>query len=131
MSIQDEEFNMTLYINGQDQTGKKAEVLTKTGNYVVTIEDLGKSLRMDSSSDYGFTLPSVGATEDGSRITFNKSGSGRVTITAADSDLIADSAAGGTIYNASAETDANISLEYVHGIVTWIIRGAKGSWTTT
>ena len=108
-------------------------VATKTDNYTVTTDDLGKSLRMNNgSSDYTFTLPSVGAGEDGGRITFTKLGSGTVTIDAADSDIISNSGAGDTIYAGRlGETFANVTLEYVHSTTQWIIVGAHGTWVST
>jgi hypothetical protein len=108
-------------------------VATKTDNYTVTTDDLGKSLRMNNgSSDYTFTLPSVGAGEDGGRITFTKLGSGTVTIDAADSDIISNSGAGDTIYaEKAAETFANVTLEYIHSTTQWIIVGAHGTWVST
>jgi len=105
---------------------------TKTATYAVTTADLGKSIRMNSGGTVTFTLPSVGAAEDGALLRFVKCAVGRLNLVAADSDKIADSGAGGTIYNdVAAQTYADISLEYVHLIVTWIIPGAHGTWTTT
>jgi hypothetical protein len=123
---------MTIYYNGQDQTKAKAVVATKTTDYTITTSDFGKTLRMNSGSDKTFTLPSVSAVDDGARLTVVKLGAGKVTIQAADSDIIADSTAGGTIYNnTAAQIYADVNLEYVDATVTWVIRGAHGSWTTT
>jgi len=108
---------------------KGPDVETKTDDYNVTTADFGKSLRMNSALDKAFTMCSVGANEDGARITFVKLGAGRVTINAADVDYIQDSSAGGTIYS---ETDnATITLEYAHGTIKWVIISAVGIWTTT
>jgi len=123
---------MPIFINGQDMTFGKADVLSKTGNYVITTADFGSTLRMNSGSTQIFTLPSVGSAEDGARLTIVKLGAGQVTIQAADSDLIGESSAGGTLYNSVAgEIYATVSLEYVHGSVKWVVRGAHGTWTTT
>ena len=122
---------MTIYINGLDKTLAQPVVVTKTSDYTITTADFGKTLRMNSASAYTFTLPSVGSTEDGSRLCISKLGAGKVTIQAADSDLIGNSSAGGTLYNNTAELYAVVNLEYIHAIVTWVIRGAHGSWTTT
>jgi hypothetical protein len=105
------------------------DVATKTDNYNVTTDDFGKSLRMNSVADKAFTLCSVGANEDGVRITFVKQGTGKVTINAADVDYIHDSSATGTIYSTS--DYATITLEYVHGMIRWVIISAVGAWTTT
>lgn len=109
----------------------RSEVINVTGNLVVTSNHYGKTLRMNSASDYTFTLPSVDLSSDGAHVTFMKEGAGKVTIQAADSDLIADSSAGGTIYDdVAAELYATITLEYVHAIVTWVVVGAHGTWVT-
>jgi len=123
---------MTIYINGRSQLGAKVDVVTKTDSYTITTSDFGKTLRMNSADDKIFTLPSVGAVDDGARLTVVKLGAGKVTIQAADSDIIADGTAGGTLYNnTAAQIYADVSLEYVHQSVTWIIRGAHGAWTST
>lgn len=104
---------------------------TKTDTYSITTGDFGKSLRMNSASDKIFNLPSVGATEDGARITLIKIGAGKVTIQAADADLIHSGTAGGTMYNdIPAETYARIELEYCHATLTWNVL-ASGTWATT
>jgi len=102
---------------------------TKTDSYVVTTSDFGKSLRMNSASDKNFTLPSVGTTEDGARLTFIKQGAGKMTATAVDTDYIHDSSATGTIYTIS--NYATITLEYVHGMTRWVIISATGTFVTT
>jgi len=112
--------------------GYYQSVENKTDNYTVQAADLGKTLRMNSADDKTFTLCSVGASEDGARLTFVKLGAGKVTIDAADSDIISDSGAGDTIYNdVAAETYATITIEYVHGSTKWVVIGAHGTWTTT
>lgn len=112
--------------------GLKVFVSNKTDTYNITLADFGKSLRMNSANDKTFNLPSVGASEDGARVTIEKLAAGKVTIDAADSDKIADSGAGQTIYNdIAAEIYANITLEYIHSVVTWVIIGGHGTWVTT
>jgi len=103
--------------------------VTKTDDYTVTTSDFGKSLRMNSADDKTFTLPSVGSSDDGARVTFIKQGSGKMTIDAADSDYIDDSTAGGTIYTTT--NYATITLEYVHGMTRWVIISGNGTFTTT
>jgi len=104
-------------------------VSTKTDSYVVTSADFGKSLRMNSADDKSFTLPSVGTTEDGARVTFIKQGAGKMTMIAVDTDYIDDSSATGTIYTIT--NYATITLEYVHGMTRWVIISAAGTFTTT
>jgi hypothetical protein len=104
---------------------------TKTDTYNVTTTDTGKTLVMNSANDKIFNLPSVDATNVGTFYTFVKIGAGKVTIDATDSDLIADSSAGGTIYDSqAAETYANITLQLVSA-TQWVITGFNGTWTTT
>ena len=87
---------------------------------------------MNSVSEKTFTLPSVGAEDDGFRITLSKISTGKLNIQTADSDKIAQSTAGGTIYNDDAtELYYNITLEYVNATLTWNILAAHGSWVTT
>jgi len=116
------------YFDGSLQA-YKMEVSTKTDDYVVTTADLGKSLRLNSAADKNFTLPSMASAEDGARLTFIKQGTGKMTITAVDSDTIDDSSAAGTIYTTTLY--ATITLEYVDGMTRWVIISANGTFTTT
>jgi len=84
---------------------------------------------MNSADDKSFTLPSVGTTEDGARVTFIKQGAGKMTMIAVDTDYIDDSSATGTIYTIT--NYATITLEYVHGMTRWVIISAAGTFTTT
>ena len=112
--------------------GRYHAVSSKTDTYTITLADLGKTLRMNSASDKIFNAPSVGASDDGARITIVKIGAGKVTFQCADADTVADSGAGGTIYNSqAAETYATLMLEYVHATTNWVIVSFDGTWTTT
>ncbi len=126
---------MSVFINGVEIYPSQyisQTISTKTDSYVITTADFGKSLRMNSASAKIFTLPSVDSTNDGARITIMKVGAGRVTIQTADSDKIHDSSAGGTMYcDAAAEIYANVTLEYVDAVVTWVVIGGSGTWITT
>ena len=104
-------------------------VSTKTDSHVVTSADFGKSLRMNSADDKSFTLPSVGTSEDGARVTFIKQGAGKMTMIAVDTDYIDDSSATGTIYTIT--NYATITLEYVHGMTRWLIISAAGTFTSS
>ena len=76
-------------------------------------------------------MPSVDATNIGLTYTFARINTGSVIVDAADSDLIADSTAGGTIYcNTAGQTYATISLRLITA-TQWAIVGAHGTWTTT
>ena len=121
----------TIQLSGSTQA-KEVPTLAKTEDYTVLTSDFGKSIRVTSTSTVTMTLPSVGSGENGALLRFVKCAAGQLTIDAADSDKIADSGAGDTIYNdVAAQTYATISLEYVHSIVTWVVTGAHGTWTTT
>lgn len=105
-------------------------VCPDTGDYSVLLSNFGKTLRFGSNSDRIINLPSVGSSNDGSKLTIIKtSGTGKLTIDAADTDYIDDSAAGGTIY--TTDLYASISLEYSHAETRWIIISATQTWTTT
>ena len=103
---------------------------TKTDSYVITLSDLGKSLRMNAATAKIFTFPSVAAAQDAARITLVKIGAGRLTLQMVDSDKIFDSSATGSMYNDTAETYATVELEYCDTTVTWNVRGASGTWVT-
>jgi len=100
-----------------------------TDSHVLLVSELNISHRMNSAADKIFTLPSVGASEDGSKVTLMKIGSGKLTVQAVDTDFISDSSATGTIYSTTAL--ASITLEYVHAITTWVVQSPAGIWTTT
>jgi len=102
----------------------------KTDSYVITADDLGKTLVMNSADDKTFSLPSVGADEDGSLIFISKISTGKVTIDAADTDYIHDSTAGSGIYNQNGQNYASITLRYNHSDTRWYIIDASGTWVT-
>ena len=103
----------------------------KTADYNVATTDLSKVLTMNHADAKTFSLPSVGSGDVGIGFTFVKLGAGKVTIDAADSDKIADSGAGDTIYNdQAAELFATITLQLVSE-TQWAIVGAMGTWITT
>lgn len=107
------------------------EILTKTDNYTIVSDDLCKSLRMNSVIAKTFTFPSVGASDDGMRITLIKIGAGRLTLQMVDTDKIHNSSATGTMYNEeAAETFARVDAEYCHTTTTWNVL-ASGTWITT
>jgi hypothetical protein len=104
---------------------------TKTDTYTVTVADRHKVLVMNSADAKVFNLPSVGASDVGLKYKFVKIGAGKVTIDAADSDKIADSGAGDTIYNDQAsEVYAMIELVLV-AETQWAICGMDGVWSVT
>ena len=107
-------------------------IITKTDNYTLTSNELGKTVRMNSTLDKTFTFPSVGSGDDGARLTLQKIGAGRVTLQMVDIDKVYDSSATGTMYcDATVETYGTVTLEYCHATVTWNIISAVGTWITT
>jgi hypothetical protein len=115
---------------GDDSRFKVRSADTKTASYTVLTTDSGKVLIMNAAGTTTFSLPSVTAANIGIWFTFVKLGAGQLTIDAADSDIIVDSSAGGTIYNEyAAETWATITLILVSE-TKWTIIGALGHWTT-
>ena len=111
------------------QPEKKIKVSTYTDNHTVLITQSGHELVMNSSSNKGFTLPSVAAADVGLEYTFTNINTGRLTITASDSDTIDDSAAGATIYSDD-NAIASITLRLVSE-THWQIQAANGTWVTT
>jgi hypothetical protein len=119
----------TLDVNG---TVKIAKVLTvaQDSGATLTTADFGKTITVNSGSDQTITLPDIGAGDIGGTFTIVKLGAGIVTIDAVGSDVIADSSAGGKIYdNVAGETYANITIQ-VAAADKWIIVGGHGTWTT-
>jgi hypothetical protein len=109
----------------------KWTVETKTDDYPVLTTDVAKTLVMNNAGTKTFSLPSVAAGDVGTWYTFVKIGAGKVIIDAADSDTIADSGAGDTIYNdQTLEIYATITLELVSE-TQWAIIGASGTFVTT
>jgi len=98
----------------------------------LTVSDFGNTfISTGTGNSAQYDLPSVTAADIGAQFTFVKLGSGKVTIHASDSAYIADSGAGGTIYNDSTmETYASITLRLVTD-TKWIIIGGDGNWMTT
>jgi len=107
------------------------EVATKyTDNHTVTLVQSGHSLVMDAATaSKVFTLPSVGAADDGVEFTFINMDTGRLSIDAVDSDTIAH-ASNTTIYSDDDDI-SQITLRYIHAAVRWYIMGAHGTWTTS
>jgi hypothetical protein len=96
----------------------------------LTSADFGKThIYSDASASPTYNLPSVAAGDVGATIEFIKTGTGTITIDAADSDTIEDSGAGDTIYS-SDTTMVSIKLQLVTA-TQWKIISATGTWTTT
>jgi hypothetical protein len=97
----------------------------------VQLTDIGRTFVATNTATTTFSLPSVGASDIGLWYTFCKNTAAKVIIDAADSDRIADSGAGDTIYDDQAgEVYATITLQLVSE-TNWVVTGAMGTWTTT
>jgi hypothetical protein len=119
------EAQATLDVNG---TAKISRVLTEAKTSLTTA-DFGKTITAASAQT--ITLPDIGAGDIGAIFTIVKLGAGTVTIDAVGSDVIADSPAGGRIYNSAAgETYANITIQ-VAAADKWVVVGGHGTWTTS
>ena len=115
-----------------DGTFQAYELLTEAQNSGVTLtsSDFGKTITVDNASTQTVTLPSVSSSDIGAWFRVVKLGSGQVTVDAADSDTIADSTAGGTIYNSQSGQDyATITIQLANS-TEWVITKAQGTWTT-
>ncbi len=121
-------------INSMDSylTSLRYTTISTNGNYTITTNDVGKLIVLTGSTDKIFYLPSVSSADVGLHFVCVNTctSSGRLTIDAADSDTIADSGAGDTIYNDNSEPYATISLVLATA-TQWVITGAHGTWVTT
>ena len=106
------------------------EVATKyTDNHTVTLVQSGHTLVMDAATAAKtFTLPSVGANDNGVEFTFINMDTGTLTIDAVDSDTIAH--ASNTSINSTDDDIAQITLRYIHAAERWYIISAHGTWNT-
>ena len=100
--------------------------LNVTDDYTITSASFGGSVRASFATEKTLTLPSVGADDDGERVTIIKTGSGNVAVTCSDSDKIAS---GSHTTLTGTSTYAAITLEYVHAITTWVVMDGSGSWS--
>lgn len=97
----------------------------------LTTDQFGETITCTSTNPEVFYLPSVDASHIGGWFRFVKLGSGNLTIEAADSDKIADSGVGDTIYNDEpTQTYATLTLLLVSA-TQWAITEGHGTWTTT
>jgi len=115
---------------GAVQAGKYAG-RTITASEVLTTADFGKTFTINSGSIVYVTLPDVTTANNDSWMRFKKYGAGGFYLRCAGAEeSIGDSSvSGGTVYNSSAETFANITLEVTSG-VSWSITAFDGTWIT-
>lgn len=109
----------------------KYTVMLSTTNLNVLVGDVAKTFVMQPTADLTNFLPSVTFADVGTWYTFVKNGTNRLTIKAADADVIADSNPGARLYNsATNEYYATVTLQLCNG-TNWVITGAHGTWTST
>lgn len=118
-------------ITGKWQLKQRPERVVSASSATLTSDDFGKTIVMEiGADDYIATLPSVDADDIGVSLTIVRIGDGRLTIQAADSDVIERSRPGGGIYcHESHRMIANVSL-YLASATEWGITGATGIWFT-
>ena len=102
---------------------------TITTDRALTQNDLGKTLIFSvGSSALTAALPSVDATDLQKWVNIYRIGTGRLTITAADSDVIETSSRGGSIWCVETKrVAANVTLQLVE-VAKWAITAGTGIW---
>ena len=99
----------------------------KTDNYVITVKDFGKLFRLNLGSNKIFTLPSVGAGEDGEFLDLTPIDTGNIILSTSDSDKVGDNE--DNIITLS-EQGQIYRVTYADAIITWQIT-TVGNWSTT
>jgi len=102
---------------------------SRDSNVTLAASDFGKTITVNSASDRTVSLPSVDSGDIGAWFKIIKLSTGKVTIDAADSDTIADSGAGKTIY-CSTPVYASLTLQLASE-TEWVITDGYGRWMTT
>ena len=89
-----------------------------------------KTISVNSAATQTFILPRAAtSTATENELTFVKLGKGNVIIQTAPSDIIANSAASGYIYNSSTiQLYATLTIRAVPSANKWVIIGAHGTW---
>lgn len=124
--ITDKWKNFALLINS------KKQIMNKSNDYLISIDDGGVFFVADTENEITFTLPSVDSNDLGLTYSFARvNNSCKLVIRANDSDHIADSGPGCTIYC------NNPNIEYSTLTITliqndrWAIINGNGIWITT
>lgn len=105
-------------------------ILNKTDDYELDPTDVYKTVTMDSIAAKTLTIPSGLTT--GVYFEFVKLGAGRLTIQMSGSEIVADSTAGGTVYDTEA-TDiiTKIRMQKITSTKWTLELLTEGKWTTT
>ena len=105
------------------------EDFDSNSEYQLTTSDLNKVYIIDSNNDLSVLLPSVDSDHLGSKIKFKHYGTGKLTVTAADSDTIDISSAGGDIYHQQSgiSQEGSVTLQLATD-THWAIDSFLGPW---
>lgn len=108
-------------------------VIYNSSDTTITLltSNLNSVLVVNNSSNVAVNLPSVSAVNVGTWIMIYKIGTGHLTINAADSDVINDSSAGGSIANTTTQTYAAIKIQLVTATMWATASMPLGTWTTS
>jgi hypothetical protein len=94
----------------------------------LTSADIGKLIIINSNGNQNINLPATSGLPVGSKLTFEKIGTGRLTLTTNGSNIINNSSAGGTIYC----SDSGMARLEVYLVTSNIWHGnGNNTWTTT
>lgn len=110
---------------------RRVQTITDSTSLVtISLDDCGKVFTADSTSMVQFDLPSVTSSDIGVHFTFGRLNQlGSIMIHANDDDFIADSSAGGNIWNdAEDENNTTITLTLLK-YNQWVITAGHGTWT--
>lgn len=108
------------------------DVLLKTDNYTLTVNDTGKTVQMSAgANNKTITLFTPVAADVGKRFTFTNLGTGRLTVAVAGAgvQLNNGTATTGTMYSDD-DYVASLTVE-VQSATKWTVLSAVGTWTTT
>jgi len=106
----------------------KTEVIDIKDNYLMSVNDFGKTIRNVTEYDLSVFLPTVTSTHDGFSIKFINTGTGKLTIVATQPYTI-NSTSTRTIYTDTDNTGTLI-LEYCHPVQMYFLISSNGTWTT-
>jgi hypothetical protein len=111
----------------RDDEIRRKPYATYTASQALTTWELGKSIRFDSvTSDMVATLPSVELKDVWAWITIVRTGTGQLTITAADSDKI-EKRGSSIMCQEPNRVAPNVTLQLISE-AQWAIIGATGIW---
>ena len=106
---------------------KKTFPVTWTVDHTILVTELGKSLRMNSTSDRTFTFPTLGEEYDGALVECIRLGTGKVTVDGGTVNI--GSADYTSIYNDETGEYGRITFQWVYVKSIWVLTGQPfGTW---